>query len=135
MLWQAFACQSICLFDSGWLAAGCWLAGSESSQDSVCLRFAAESENLRSSAWRNQQQIVIGACCCRSGLRDYEIKLNQRSAAILKLRQKQRICKTVPEQQLTLRAILAQNSAEIATGRALGENRPKFNCQLVVNRR
>jgi hypothetical protein len=120
---------------ASWRLAAGWLAGSESSQDSVCLRFAAESENLRSSAWRNQQQIVIGACCCRSGLRDYEIKLNQRSAAILKLRQKQRICKTVPEQQLTLRAILAQNSAEIATGRALGENRPKFNCQLVVNRR
>jgi hypothetical protein len=71
---------------------------------------------------------VIGVCCCRSGLRDYEIKLNQRSAAILKLRQKQRICKTVPEQQQTLRDILAQNSAERArllylTGRALGENR------------
>jgi hypothetical protein len=113
---------SASLILASWRLAAGWLAGSESSQDSVCLRFAAESENLRSSAWRNQQQIVIGACCCRSGLRDYEIKLNQRSAAILKLRQKQRICKTVPEQQqLTLRAILAQNSAERATGRALGE--------------
>jgi hypothetical protein len=80
MLWQAFACQSICLFDSGWLAGGWLLAGSESSQDSVYLRFAAESENLRSADWRNHQQIVIGACCCRSGLRDYEIKLNRRSA-------------------------------------------------------
>jgi hypothetical protein len=82
-----------------------------------------------------QKQIVIGECCCRSGLRDYEIKLNQRLAAILKLRQKQRICKTVLEKRLTLRAILDQKSAETATGRASGENRSKFNCQLVVNRR
>jgi hypothetical protein len=45
------------------------------------------------------------------------------------------LCKTVPGQQLTLRAILAQNSAETATGRISGETRSKFNCQLVVNRR
>jgi hypothetical protein len=72
-----WARPSASLILAGWLA-GWLLAGSDSSQDSVCLRFAAESENLRSSAWRIHQQIVIGACCCRSGQRDYEIKLGRR---------------------------------------------------------
>jgi hypothetical protein len=104
-------------------------------QISVCLRFLAWMHVFEAAEIQIRQQILYPCLLLDSGLRDYEIKLNQRLAPILKLRQKQRICKTVLEQRLTLRAILAQNSAETAIGRASGENRSKFNCQLVVNRR
>jgi hypothetical protein len=79
-----------------WLAGGWLLAGWLRIElgFSVFTFCSCESENLRSSAWRIQQQIAVGACCCRSGLRDYEIKLNRRSAAGKTFLEQDRICKT-----------------------------------------
>jgi hypothetical protein len=96
--WLAAAAGLLLLLVSSrsWLAGGWLLAGWLRIElgFSVFTFCSCESENLRSSAWRIQQQIAVGACCCRSGLRDYEIKLNRRSAAGKTFLEQDRICKT-----------------------------------------